>query len=234
MINLTKLMNSYKTTTLMAGLILAGLISSAAVAQATPAETDAPRADTREQAKTSDEIVFNGDNGKPWRLYLGSMNNWMVPINGPETTSYKSNVVKVRWIDNVAELDAIQAEWNGGLGQIYWQQGSPRDYRELSDKGAALSIVLRVDEKPRKTVDLKMDCGYPCAGTLNMTRLLKAVPENQWFRISLKLSCFEASGANMANILAPLVVATKDNFTLSISDVRITMNPPPESVVACN
>ena len=227
MINLTKLMKSYKTATLVCGLILAGFISSGAVAQATQAEKQS-------QPGSSDEIVFNGDNGKRWRLYLGRMTNWMGRIIGPETTSYKSNVVKVRWIDNVAELDAIKAEWNGGLGQIYWQQGSPRDYRELSDKGAARSIVLRVDEKPRKTVDLQMDCGYPCAGSLNMTRLLKAVPENQWFRISLKLSCFEESGANMANIIAPLVVATKDNFTLSISDVRITMNPPPESVVACN
>lgn len=234
MINLIKLMTSYKTATLMSGLILAGLISTGAVAQATSAEINAPEAETREQTKSSDEIIFNGSNGKPWRLYLGSMNNWMVPINGPVTTSYKSNVVSVRWVDNVADLDAIQAEWNGGLGQIYWQKDSPQDYRELAEKGAALSVVLRVDKKPKKSVDLKMDCGYPCAGSLNMTRLLKAVPEDQWFRISLKLSCFEESGANLANIIAPLVVATKDDFTLSISDVRITMNPPPESVVACN
>ena len=78
-----------------------------------------------------------------------------------------------------------------------------------------------------------MDCGYPCAGTLNMTNLFKAVPEDTWFRISLKLSCFEKAGANLGNILAPLVVATTGPFELSISEVSLMAEPPPESLVAC-
>ena len=41
-----------------------------------------------------------------------------------------------------------------------------------------------------------------------MTKLFKAVPLDTWFRISFKLSCFEDAGANLGNILAPLVVAT--------------------------
>ena len=97
-----------------------------------------------------------------------------------------------------------------------------------------MSIVMRVDKKPRKSVDLKMDCGYPCAGSLDMTKLLKSVPENQWFRISLKLSCFEQAGANLGHIIAPLVVATTGAFTMSISDVRLMTDAPGESLVPCN
>lgn len=196
------------------GLILASLFSTPAIAQ-------------------TDEVVFSSSGNTPWQLYLGSNNNWMVPVQGPETTSYKSKVVTVRTIENVTSADAIQAEWKGGLGQVYWQQPDPQDYRTLAEHGGALSMVIRIDKKPKKAVDLKMDCGYPCAGSLNMTKLFKAVPQDTWFRISIKLSCFEAAGANLSNILAPLVVATSGSFKLSISDVRLLAEPPPESLVDC-
>lgn len=196
------------------GLVLAGLLAVCTQAQA-------------------DEVIFSSSGVTPWSLHLGSSSNWMVWYEPPETTTYKSKVVTVRAIDNVSTWDAIQAEWKGGLGQVYWQRSDPQDYRELAEQGGALSIVLRVDKRPKKSVDIKMDCGYPCAGTLNMTNLFKAVPEDTWLRISLKLSCFKEAGANLGNILAPLVVATTGRFELSISDVRLMAEPPPESLIDC-
>ena len=181
----------------------------------------------------ADEVVFSSSGVTPWQLYIGSSSNWSVWVEPPETTSYKSDVVTVRMIDNVATWDAVQAEWKGGLGQIYWQQQDPQDYRELAAQGGALSVVLRVDRKPKKSVELKMDCGYPCLGAVNMTKLFQSVPQDTWFRVSLKLSCFEKAGANLSNILSPLVVATKGSFMLSISDVRLLAPPPPESLVDC-
>ena len=206
--------SSAKTPIRLLVLTLTGLFSAGTFAQA-------------------DEAVFTGTGSTPWQLYLGSSSNWMVPVQGPETTSHKSKVVTVRTIDNMATADAIQAEWKGGLGQVYWQQSDPQDYRALAEKGGALSMVIRIDKKPRKSVDLKMDCGYPCAGSLNMTKLFKAVPEDTWFRISLKISCFEEAGANISNILSPLVVSTTGSFKLSISEVRLLADPPQESLVDC-
>ena len=181
----------------------------------------------------ADEVIFSSSDSTPWQLYLGSSSNWMVPVHGPETTSHKSKVITVREIDNVATADAVQAEWKGGLGQVYWQQSNPQDYRALAEQDGALSMVIRIDKKPKKSVDLKMDCGYPCAGSLNMTKLFKAVPQDTWFRISLKLSCFEKAGANLGNILSPLVVSTKGAFKLSISEVRLLAKPPQESLIDC-
>lgn len=203
-----------RTGALLACLIMSGLLSTGTLAQ-------------------SEEVVFSSSGDSPWQLYLGSNANWMVPVQGPETTSHKSKVVTVRRIDNEAIADAVQAEWKGGLGQVYWQQADPQDYSELAAQGGALSMVIRIDKKPKKSVDIKMDCGYPCAGTLNMTKLFKAVPKDTWLRVSLKLSCFEAAGANLGNILAPMVVATSGSFKLSISDVRLLADPPPGSLVEC-
>ena len=203
-----------KSANLLVCLLLTSLLSNVAFSQ-------------------TDEVVFSASGDAPWRLYLGSSNNWMVPVSGPVTTAYKSKVVTVNRIDNAGKADAIQAVWKNGLGQVYWQEDNPRDYRELSAQGGSLSMVIRVDKKPKKSVDLKMDCGYPCAGSLDMTKLLKSVPEKQWFRISLKLSCFEQAGANLSHIISPLVVATTGAFKLSISDVRLLKNAPEESMIAC-
>ena len=177
-------------------------------------------------------VIFNGESQPPWQLFVGSESNWSVPVWGAETTTHKSEVVVVRQM-NAGGTDVLQAEWNGGLGQIYWQQPIASDFTPLVEEDYALSIVARIDEKPRKSVDLKMDCGYPCGGSLNMTRLFKAVPEGQWFRMSFKLSCFEEAGANMANIFSPLVIMTTGDFTISISEASLQQNPPPESVIDC-
>lgn len=185
-------------------------------------------------ATTGEEVVFAGNDKTAWRLFLGSMNNWSVPIQGPVTTSYRSNAISVRTIDNLGKADAYQAQWQGGLAQVYWQREQALDLNAMEAAGGALSMVIRVDQKPKKKVEFKMDCGYPCAGTLKMTKLLNAVPLDQWFRISLKLSCFEESGANLGHILAPMVVATEDEFAMSFADIRILENPPPESLVPCN
>lgn len=183
-------------------------------------------------AAAEDSAVFNGESVPPWQLFVGSESNWSVPVWGEETTTHKSEVVVVRMLEE-DQKNVMQAQWNGGLGQVYWQQPVAADMTEYVEKGYALSVVSRIDQQPRKSVDLKMDCGYPCGGSLNMTRLFKAVPPQQWFRMSFKLSCFEDAGANMANIFSPLVIATKDDFQISIMEVSLLENPPAESLVAC-
>ncbi len=212
--NISFLNSSRKVLSRLLCLVITGLLAGVTSAQA-------------------DEVVFSGADVTPWQLFLGSSSNWMVWFVPPETTSHKSKVVTVRLTDNETTGDAVQAEWKGGLGQVYWQKSDPQDFRALAAQGGALSMVLRIDKKPKKSVDIKMDCGYPCAGALNMTKLFKTIPEDTWFRISLKLSCFEEAGANLGNILAPLVVATTGSFKLSISDVRVSANPPQESLVDC-
>jgi beta-glucosidase len=180
----------------------------------------------------SDITVFDNGSKPPFTLFLGSESNWSVPVWGDETTSHKTETLVVRLLEEDGR-EIVQADWNGGQAQVYWMQSIASDMRALSDNGAALSIVARIDSKPKKSVELKMDCGYPCGGALNMTRLFKAVPEDQWFRMSFKLGCFEEAGANMVNIFAPLVILTKGDFEISIAEARILKDPPTESLVDC-
>lgn len=212
-------------------LMLAGFLS-----MSVKASEDQPTnsvAETGQSASASEIVVFSDNEDSTFWMMLGSSTNWSVPVQGPKTTSYKSKIVTVTTADYLKRDDAYQVEWKGGLGQVYWQRNDPIDLTDMAEKDAALSMVVRIDKAPKKSVDLKMDCGYPCAGTLSMTRLFQAVPVDQWFRLSFKLSCFKEAGANLTHIAAPLVVATKGSFKMSFSDVRIMTDPPQESLVDC-
>jgi beta-glucosidase len=220
-----------QTKAFLGFLMLAGFLS-----MSVKASEDQPTnsvAETGQSASASEIVVFSDSEDSTFWMMLGSSTNWSVPVQGPKTTSYKSKIVTVTTADYLKRDDAYQVEWKGGLGQVYWQRNDPIDLTEMADKDAALSMVVRIDKAPKKSVDLKMDCGYPCAGTLSMTRLFQAVPVDQWFRLSFKLSCFKEAGANLTHIAAPLVVATKGSFKMSFGDVRIMTNPPQESLVDC-
>jgi beta-glucosidase len=220
-----------QTKAFLGFLMLAGFLS-----MSVKASEDQPTnsvAETGQSASASEIVVFSDNEDSTFWMMLGSSTNWSVPVQGPKTTSYKSKIVTVTTADYLKRDDAYQVEWKGGLGQVYWQRNDPIDLTDMAEKDAALSMVVRIDKAPKKSVDLKMDCGYPCAGTLSMTRLFQAVPVDQWFRLSFKLSCFKEAGANLTHIAAPLVVATKGSFKMSFSDVRIMTDPPQESLVDC-
>jgi beta-glucosidase len=225
-------LTAWVTCLLISGLLSTGVTATQAAEQP-EAQQALPETTVKPQEGPPEIVVFDGNNVAPWRMYLGSSTNWMIPIEGPETKSYKSNIVSVRTTGYMKSTDAYQAEWKGGLGQVYWQEFQSWDLTELAAQGGALSMVIRIDKEPKKSVELKMDCGYPCAGSLNMTQLFKTVPKDQWFRVSFKIDCFKEAGANLAHIMAPLVVATKGSFKMSFADVRLMTNPPPESVIAC-
>jgi len=212
-------------------LMLAGFLPMSVNASEDPA-TNAV-AETGQTASASEVVVFSDSEDSTFWMMLGSSTNWSVPVQGPKTTSYKSKIVTVTTADYLKRDDAYQVEWKGGLGQVYWQRNEAIDLTDMAEKDAALSMVVRIDKAPKKSVDLKMDCGYPCAGTMSVTRLFQAVPVDQWFRLSFKLSCFKEAGANLTHIAAPLVVATKGSFKMSFSDVRIMTDPPQESLVDC-
>lgn len=216
------------------GFLLAMFLCSSVLAAGNAQQSeDAVKTGEDTTPELTDEVIFLDGSDVPWRFYVGSMANWMVPVEGPLTRSYKSNTVTVRIIDYLGRDDGYQAEWGGGLGQVYWQEFNAHDYRELAAAGGALSMVLRVDEKPNKKVELKMDCGYPCGGAVNVSNIFKAVPQEQWFRMSIKVSCFGEAGADLSNILSPLVVATTGTLKLSFAEVKLLTDPPVESVIPC-
>jgi len=78
-----------------------------------------------------------------------------------------------------------------------------------------------------------MDCGYPCSGGMDLTRLFSALPEGKWITASIKLSCFAKNGLDLSRVNAPLLISTDKPFGLTIIDLRLTTDVAKNTIVGC-
>jgi beta-glucosidase len=206
---------------------LTGVVFAGAAAAAGDQETTAPSAQ-------ADIVIFGSKEAENWPLFIGTESNWNQAVKGDETSNGGHPVVSVQKVAFENGPTILEATWHGGTGQVYWQRFERTDVSEIASAGGALSVVARIDRKPTMPVSLRMGCGFPCGGSLNMEQLFGDIPEGDWFRASFELECFESTGAVLDRINAPLIVMTDGEFKLSIIDVRITANPAPESLISCD
>ena len=78
-----------------------------------------------------------------------------------------------------------------------------------------------------------MGCGYPCDSSADVTKLLKALPPEQWVRLSFDLKCFADGGLNVKNVDTPMLITTKGEMSLSIADVSVVPGLGPEATIRC-
>ncbi len=140
---------------------------------------------------------------------------WMISFSGAGA---------VKAIDAGAQENGRQATWTGqGPGQLAIQ-GPPVDLSRQTTGDMAVMVRYRVDAAPTRPVTMSIGCGEACAGTLDVTALLKAAPPAEWRSIKIKLSCFQAAGAKMDHVTAPFVVGADGALTLSVTEVRLASN----------
>jgi len=170
----------------------------------------------------SRKVYFAGGPVPPWQLYVGDEADWAVPVSGEAATTAGSEHLVVSTVDRRAEGDARAARWSGGgLAQIYLQARPGVDIRREMNGNLALAFDVLVERAPAAGVTLRMDCGYPCSGALDVTDLLSTLPPGEWHPVHLRLRCFEEAGADMARIDTPFLIATEGELALRIADVKL-------------
>lgn len=187
------------------------------------------------KAKSLDRIVFSSGSKEPWREYVGDSGNWNVLAEGAVTTAMNGQLV-MKAVDRVVQEDSRQLTWSGTgdqASQVYWQSNAPVDLSDLLDAGAALSVVLQMEEAPAGTVTLRVDCEYPCTGGLDVTALLRDRAIGEWQRVSIPLDCFATAGADFKRVTSPFVLLTDKSLSLRISEISLLADAPAESLVSC-
>lgn len=185
----------------------------------------------------SESVIFRGGTQRPWANYVGDPSNWLVPVSAASVNG-AGNDIQVTNIDVQKQEDARLVRWTGAGqfdSQFFWKTPNDRgvDFTEVSKNGGALSVVLNLTDSPAGKVSLRMDCVWPCSGRLDITKLLKRLPTDQWVRLSFPLACFEEAGVDMGSVNAPFVLVSSRKMTVSVFDVAIVNAPDPDSVVRC-
>ena len=179
----------------------------------------------------ADEIVLaNGAAAEGDTLMIGDKRQWDTVV-GAESISSASGYLS-------AETDtangALNATWNGkGEAQIFLAHDSPKDYTKLLEQDAALVLLMQVVSPPKRKVIIKMGCGYPCAANADISKLLKALPADEWLRVSLDLKCFADGGLNIKSVDTPFLLSTAGKMAVSIADVNIVPGAGVDATIRC-
>ncbi|MBO9558320.1 MAG: exo 1,3/1,4-beta-D-glucan glucohydrolase [Caulobacter sp.] len=130
----------------------------------------------------------------------------------------------VKTIDAGAQENARQIAWTGqGMLAIH---GPAIDLSRQTTGDMAVQVRYRIDAAPTAPVTMSIGCAddASCAGTLDVSSLVKAAKPGEWRSAKIKLSCFQAVGAKMDHVTAPFVIGTTAPFGVTLTEVRLASN----------
>ena len=194
------------------------------------------------RTETTDEALFSAGAVASGELYIGDDMNYEVPV-GPRGAATQRGGLQVSVIDHRVQEDSLRLTWQAPTlepkegadraSQIYWFYDSPKDFASQSRVGGVIEFEWRLMAAPTAPVTLRMDCGYPCVGALDITGLLKSKPQQEWYRVALPLECFATAGTKMEAVTAPAVITTAGEMTLDLTEAVISEAATDGALVAC-
>jgi beta-glucosidase len=187
------------------------------------------------QKQSLDEWVFDKGVRDPWTLYIGDDFDWSVRV-GPRGAVSSRGELNLSVVDRDLQEDARRIEFTGNgkhLSQVYFQFEDPVNMRPLEVAGGALSFDIRLLKKPSEQVLLRMDCGYPCSGQMDITSILSAAALSDWQKLAFPMECFAQLGVDSSKVNTPFLLATTGELAFEISEVVLAETPDNADVMSC-
>jgi hypothetical protein len=179
-------------------------------------------------AYATDLIYFsNGDTPGEWQWLVQDPDNWYVPLEGNAGAS-ASGKLTLGPSDSPEFPGAVKLEWKwtkSGTWAAAEIRGRTVDLSPYEHTGQ-LALVIKIEDRPQKDkhVVVKMKCGDKCEPEVKIHHQLKKSKTNEWFVFPVPLDCF--AGANLKNIMSPLLIGTDGKLILHIAEVSIQKLPP--------
>ena len=172
-------------------------------------------------AATDDLVIFEQAEGPVHRLAIGSPMDWRMPLgddlNAVVATGdgfVKSEVAQVN-----VQQDARRITFTGE-GQFSAFSAMARDYSGYLGTHAVLAFDIMVDEAPAGAVHVRIDCGYPCGGSVDVTKAVRALPPHARATLRIPLQCYVDQGVDFTAIESPFAIDTNRPFTAAVANVR--------------
>ena len=188
------------------------------------------------QAEGIDQVVFGRGVRDPWQLYVGDELDWSLAL-GPRGGKSPRGELQLSVIDRHVQEDARRAVFSGNgdhLSQLYFQYDEPVDMTDLEAVGGVLAMELRLHAQPSDVVLLRMDCGWPCSGAVDLTPVLKAMEAGEWNTVSVPVACFARRGVDLSQVNTPFLMATRGALIVDIAEIAIREVPMDNTLFDCD
>ncbi|WP_457329484.1 glycoside hydrolase family 3 N-terminal domain-containing protein [Rhizobacter sp. P5_C2] len=170
-------------------------------------------------------VLFNQGDVAPFALNVNTAaNNWAsVPVGSDLNATLNvpatgTAAMRVQTTQINTQQDAKLVTWFSP-GQIFSKAASGQNLSGYTD--GTLEFDTIVSQAPAAAVQLHMDCGYPCRGTVNLTQTLRSLPLNVKQTLKIPLSCFASTGANLASIDTPFSLESMGALTLAFTNLKV-------------
>lgn len=155
---------------------------------------------------------------------LGDPGKWGLNMKGVEGES-ATGKLKVKPDDFQTENDALNLKWSkknvkGELG-LFGPATDLSPYKDL----AALTFDVKVNSKPRESVKVGMDCGYPCRAEYEVGMILRKMKKKTWTSLPIPLNCFKENNFDHTKISGVFLINTEGKLDLSIANIRLEKLP---------
>jgi beta-glucosidase len=167
--------------------------------------------------------ILTGRVVPPFEFFIGDSQAWKVPVRGRSSRS-PTGAVSVTNVDHYSQEDARRISWDGSGGaQVYFQRSAGQDLSDHASRGARLRCKLRVDVRPQRRVELRMDSGYPQTASIDITAMLNELPLGTWEDVAFEMSAFAGGTDNLCAVDTPWLIWTDGVLGLSVSNLRIDL-----------
>ena len=177
---------------------------------------------------TEPVAFFTGGAVEPgWTVRIGAPSSWsnVVALATASSTEPPQGEITATPVDDQGgrQWAAVRARWNNAMGQLYLQSQNENDKSDLMsylNAGGAVVFEARVTTAPTDAVKMRVDCGYPCIGEIDVTAAMQAVPLNGWTELAVPLQCFADRGTDFSGINTPFLLYSSGQFELAVANIR--------------
>lgn len=179
--------------------------------------------------------IFSLGLQEPWVGFIGDAMQWDVVL-GARGGASKTGALEVTVADHKVQEDARRLEWSNSaneFAQFFYQAAEAVDMSGLEQGHGALVFDMKVVNPPEGPVALRMDCGWPCSGQLEVSGVLHGMAVEEWLRVAVPLTCFKEAGADMHIIDTPFLLATEHPMVVEVGEVILTSDTAGTVQVPC-
>ena len=180
-------------------------------------------------------MIFQQSEGPVHKLGIGSPQNWNLPLGDDlnAVTATADGAVKAEAAQVNVQQDARKITF-AGHGQFWTYSSMARDYSGYLGTHAAVAFDIVVDQAPAAPVVVRMECGFPCGASVDVTKAVLALPLHARATLKIPLQCFAEQGMEFASVDSPFSIDTTGAFVATFANIRWQVGADKDpGVLAC-
>ena len=180
-------------------------------------------------------VAFDGAARAPWRLVLHEAGTAEVTPAGQTGASGGTHALRIEPTDRHLQGDARRITWTGEAPATFALAApAPQDLRTLVERQAALAFDLRLEAEAPRELNVTVECGESCSGTLDLAAELKTWETGRWRRMRIDLACFAEAGADLSQVTRLFALSSTEPLELSFADLSVAPGVAPDATLRCS